>query len=497
MTKKRPSHCRHPTVSLGILLSLLLLSTVVCTTITAERELVTNEPTAAEAVVVQTDAQVRRERPQVCAGSGDPSALPELQDGEWHNMFAEDLITTDENGEGWLKISDCMLIYVFQDSRLVKSACPKSDYVGGNVTCSVEGTSVYNNKCAGQVVIQTLTAELEMQGTWLSVTYLPETQLSLVIVFEGAVEAQPVVDPETRTLAPAVDVPVAHFWFTTPGAQADPIAGLAAREPHPLAALLPVVEDMNLGPWLERIEARAAADNVPFPELVAEAPTALPTDVPPTPATPPPSPATPPPLPTTPPPPPTTPPPPPTTPPPSPTTPPPPPTASTARPCVHFEDLASGMTFKVGDTFSTSGAIITVESYFVPEGFVVADTSSNILAESETWFDGGKAQVFTDYPWSGIQVGGNLVNFGFDFGGPISGLSLKYAYDGGGYNIEINGDFQTFLDFDALNGLTIGGVDISVSTDGSKYRGTLELTGTIDSFNIGGPYVWFDDVCPQ
>jgi hypothetical protein len=146
-----------------------------------------------------------------------------------------------------------MLIYIFQQSRLIKAACPKSDYLGGNVTCAVEGTSVYNNQCASQIVIQTPSVELVLEGTWLSVTYLPEQQLSLIMVFEGQVSAHPVLNADTYDQGAAVDIVAGYFWFSTPGATAEPIAGLAARELHSFDQLLPVVEELNLWHWIERI----------------------------------------------------------------------------------------------------------------------------------------------------------------------------------------------------------------------------------------------------
>ena len=68
-----------------------------------------------------------------------------------------------------MDIDDCLLIYVFQDSRMRKATCPKSDYLGGNVTCSEEGTAVYNNQCAAQIIIQTPGAQIASVGSWLSI----------------------------------------------------------------------------------------------------------------------------------------------------------------------------------------------------------------------------------------------------------------------------------------------------------------------------------------
>ena len=202
------------------------------------------------------------------------------------------------------------------------------------MTCAIEGTSVYNNSCGSQVIIQTPSAELVLEGTWLAVTYLPgrqlttgaqwgsqkdkigllatvhssaglpgpwagsvqnlnvppspfwKSQVTLIMVFEGRAKVWPVQNSNTRMLGEAVGVEEGHFWFTTPGVKADPIAGLAAREPHPFDRLWPLLEGLNLWPWTYRIGVRAEADRVPMPDLgpmpaVFSTPTPTPSLVPP------------------------------------------------------------------------------------------------------------------------------------------------------------------------------------------------------------------------
>ncbi len=222
-----------------------------------------------EVAVVQIPAEIRRVFDIVWAGKDgpDPTSLTRLEDDEWRDLPAEGWVTTDNDGEGWVRFTDCMLIYIFQDSRLVKEACPKSDYEGGNVSCAVAGTSVFNNQCAAQIVIQTPSSQIKLEGSWLSVTYLPERQLSLILVFEGQAKVQSVLDADDYTLGEAVDVPTGNFWFSTPGISADPIAGLSARELHPFDQLLPVVEELNLWSWIDRITSRADMDNIPYPAI--------------------------------------------------------------------------------------------------------------------------------------------------------------------------------------------------------------------------------------
>lgn len=226
------------------------------------------------------EAEVQRRSAGVQTSQQGNSAFVTIDDDSWHVVQSGDRIRTDTSGEGWVRIRDCMLIYIFQDSGLVKATCPRSFYSGGNVVCSLGGTSAFNNQCSDQIVIQTDSAELQLHGTWFSVTYLPERQLTLVLVLDGAVASRPVVNTETFLLSTATDVGSGYFWFTTPGIQADAVAGLTARDPHPLDELAPLVDDLGLGPWIDRLRERAAADRVPFPDLGA-GPT--PTSEPPTP----------------------------------------------------------------------------------------------------------------------------------------------------------------------------------------------------------------------
>jgi len=243
-------------------------------------------------VVTLPPSRVRRELPEVWAGPGEEPVLPRLEDEDWHALLDGGLVTTDGNGEGWVDISQedkkCMLIYIFQDSELRKAPCPKSDYTGRNVTCALAGTSVYNNSCAGEIIIQTPSAEIRLESTWVAVTYLPEQQLTVVMVFDAdeekvdKVTVWPVRQLDPRTLdEPPVEVVEEHFWFSTPGARADPVAGLEARVAHPFERLLPLVEALDLWAWIDRIKVRADDDNVPYPDFPPFGPMPTPTPTPP------------------------------------------------------------------------------------------------------------------------------------------------------------------------------------------------------------------------
>jgi hypothetical protein len=151
-------------------------------------------------------------------------------------------------------------------------------------------------------------------------------------------------------------------------------------------------------------------------------------------------------------------------------------------PCVDFEDLTVDTVFVVTDTFSDSGATMTVKEFQWSGG---------------TWTSDGTAMVDDELQagGSGLDINCNNVNIKFDFGSSLNGLSLLYGEYGGNLNIDINGTFQNFEDFADIDGSTIGGVDVAV-TDLGGGLGKLELDGVINSFDIGGQELWIDDVCP-
>jgi hypothetical protein len=157
--------------------------------------------------------------------------------------------------------------------------------------------------------------------------------------------------------------------------------------------------------------------------------------------------------------------------------------AGSHLPCVDFEDLIVDTVYVVTDTFTDSGATMTVKEFQYDDG--------------TTWTSDGTAMVDDELQagGSGLDINCNNVNLNFDFGSPLNGLSLLYGEYGGNLNIDINGVFQNFDDFANIDGSTIGGVNVDV-TDFGGNKGKLTLTGVINSFDIGGQELWVDNVCP-
>ncbi|MGI8783011.1 MAG: hypothetical protein ACR2L2_05095 [Acidobacteriota bacterium] len=220
---------------------------------------------SAPTTAVVPPSKVRRHLAQVAVvTAGAPS---ELVDDAWHEIADETRVSTDAHGEGVLKLSGCLDIYLFQASGLVKAPCPRSALKSRNILCALRGTSAIYNSCAEKVVIETASAEIELQGTWLSVTYLPERQASVIALFDGRAPVRPVLNSAERTLGEPSEVAAGQFWFSAPDGISQPVAGLAARQSHPLERFPAVIQELRLEPWIDRIRQRAKADKISFPEL--------------------------------------------------------------------------------------------------------------------------------------------------------------------------------------------------------------------------------------
>jgi hypothetical protein len=152
--------------------------------------------------------------------------------------------------------------------------------------------------------------------------------------------------------------------------------------------------------------------------------------------------------------------------------------------CVDFESLTLGDQYTYGDVFVESGATIQVKEFFFANG---TSTTGGYTQVGNAGLAGG----------SGLELQVNNVNLAFNFGHPLTGLSFLFGEYGGNLNIEINGDFRNFDNFASINGLTIGGVTVAVTNGLGNDTGMVQLTGTVNSFAVGGQELWIDQLCLQ
>jgi hypothetical protein len=145
-----------------------------------------------------------------------------------------------------------------------------------------------------------------------------------------------------------------------------------------------------------------------------------------------------------------------------------------------FEDLTLGDQITVGDTRTTSGVDITGETFYWSDS---TPTNNGFADVGNSGIAGGAGQELGYV---------NNINIAFDFGGDIVALSMNYGDQGGNENLTINGMLQNVGSLTALDGMTVDGVLIGVNEAGGL--GTLDLTGTISSFSVGGQEFGIDNV---
>jgi hypothetical protein len=208
-------------------------------------------------------SQVKRNYANVMTGPHDAGSLVRLSDNNWHALQNKDRVATDSTGEGLLDFQGCMNIYLFHNSELMSAPCSKSEYLSGNVICSMAGTSAFNNKCNSKITIQTDSVEIALNGTWVTVTHLRDKQLTIVSVEEGGATVRPVTKVEGHILAKEpIMLKKGQFCFSTPGEKSDPIKGLPARQPLSLDKMSDASEALNIEQWLGDIKKKAEQDRV-------------------------------------------------------------------------------------------------------------------------------------------------------------------------------------------------------------------------------------------
>ncbi len=210
-----------------------------------------------------SDSTVRRVGANVMAGENAP--LPVLTDDEAHDLAPGTKVNTDPQGEARLELAGCDSVYLFQLSKMSYAPCSKSDSISSGVSCMEGGTAVYNSECAGRIeqIIQTPTQSITPRGTWFSVTYLPEQQLTITVVLKGSVEVRPVIDIENRTLGEPITIDAGQYSMTMPDARAnqEDYDTTHLRQPKNIRDSLSEV-NKYLKPWLDRIRKHAEEDKV-------------------------------------------------------------------------------------------------------------------------------------------------------------------------------------------------------------------------------------------
>lgn len=150
-----------------------------------------------------------------------------------------------------------------------------------------------------------------------------------------------------------------------------------------------------------------------------------------------------------------------------------------------FGDLTLGTQYDAGDVFTSEGVLLTVVGYSQPIG-----PCGNPLDL------GGFVQVVNDNGACGLgkELLFNNANVDFDFGDTVRELVIPYGEFGGTVSLSVNGDCVTAEDMVDLDGTALGGVAVSVFSEGQPGLscGIVRLGGAVNQLAIGGQELYVD-----
>ncbi len=150
---------------------------------------------------------------------------------------------------------------------------------------------------------------------------------------------------------------------------------------------------------------------------------------------------------------------------------------------VGFEDLTLGTEYELGDEFTASGVPVQVTPFVLNGGSPTSSVFASVT-------DQGLAQG------SGNELFLGNSNLTFGFVKPVDRLTLQFQGGTGQANLMINGELRSVTDLAVLHGEEVGGVAVQVLAlgTGPAPASTLRLSGTINSFAIGGQKFTIDEV---
>ena len=157
--------------------------------------------------------------------------------------------------------------------------------------------------------------------------------------------------------------------------------------------------------------------------------------------------------------------------------------------CIDFEDMPAAGVYGVGATFTADNT--GLQAQFTGEPFTWSGGGVTAAGHSSVDHSNHAGHVGQD-----MMVNNILVDI--DFGATVDGVVMNFGEFGGNLNLEINGDFRNFNNFQDVNGLNIGGVNVNVVGGGfGNDVGRLALSGSINSLKVGGQELWIDHVCAR
>ncbi|MCA9185751.1 MAG: VCBS repeat-containing protein [Planctomycetales bacterium] len=152
-----------------------------------------------------------------------------------------------------------------------------------------------------------------------------------------------------------------------------------------------------------------------------------------------------------------------------------------------FEDVPRNLSLTVGQQTTTVGT----------DGTVLPVTALPLVNAAGIPNPSGFAQMASGNAagGSGLEWNLNNVSLQFQFATTQDEVSFLFAEQGGYVNLSVNGDLRVAEAFHDLNGATIGGATVSVTTIPGTNGGTITIRGAIDSVAMGGQELRLDYLC--
>lgn len=212
--------------------------------------------------------QFKRVNSTVRKGSASAPSLPVFTQSGWHPLNSGEAVSTNSSGMAELNFSGCWpgQLFCFKDSGLTfqVATCDQVTFENTPLACVPNGSIYTNGPCPAEYAINTGSARINKTGTVLSITYLPDKRnVTLVIVLEGSVTVEPVLDVNTAELGRPDNVDTGFFYFTMPDNQLSPIGDLQPRQAYPIPELPPVVAELDIWDWMFNVRERAEVDGIP------------------------------------------------------------------------------------------------------------------------------------------------------------------------------------------------------------------------------------------
>ena len=143
---------------------------------------------------------------------------------------------------------------------------------------------------------------------------------------------------------------------------------------------------------------------------------------------------------------------------------------------IAFEDLVAGTSFSPSTSLpDEGGAEMRIQPFQWTGG---------------TWYSAGFARVSTANLacGDGQELNTNNCNLVIKpIGGPVTNMAWEFGEYGGNINLAINGDFRNVYDYIALDGMTVGGCVVHVTSGGyGNDCGTVWVEGAVTKLAIGG-----------